>query len=105
MHAESCSFVGSHLAVEMDRQVLCPICIDRAPRYDLEETVPSDTVSDVSLKQNVLTEMGVHHDTALTACAIIAGNRFDGFLSTTADGIDATIPFLDRVYPQQTGLA
>lgn len=29
---------------------------------------------------------GIHHGTAHTACAIIAGNRFDGYLATSPDG-------------------
>ena len=30
---------------------------------------------------------GIHHETARLACAIIAANRFDGYLSTEADGL------------------
>ncbi|KAI4118127.1 MAG: hypothetical protein LQ341_007636 [Variospora aurantia] len=29
---------------------------------------------------------GLHHSVALTACAIVAGNKFDGYLSSTATG-------------------
>ena len=29
---------------------------------------------------------GMHHATALTACAIIAGNAFDGYFTQTSDG-------------------
>ncbi|KAL0253256.1 hypothetical protein SLS55_010228 [Diplodia seriata] len=37
-------------------------------------------------------ECGLHHATALTACQIVANNRWDGFLSSTRTGAPVTIP-------------
>ncbi|KAG9648243.1 hypothetical protein KCU64_g9860, partial [Aureobasidium melanogenum] len=35
---------------------------------------------------------GIHHETALTACAIVAGNRWDGFLREQGTGSRVTTP-------------
>ncbi|KAG9971404.1 hypothetical protein KCU78_g23577, partial [Aureobasidium melanogenum] len=35
---------------------------------------------------------GIHHETALTACAVVAGNRWDGFLREQGTGSRVTTP-------------
>lgn len=35
---------------------------------------------------------GIHHETALTACAIVAGNRWNGFLREQRTGSRVTTP-------------
>lgn len=40
---------------------------------------------------------GTHHAITLTACQIVAGNRWDGFLSETRDGPAVTVPLDDEL--------
>lgn len=44
---------------------------------------------------------GVDYDTALTACAILAANRWDGYLSHNRDGSARIEPPRDRVLRQK----
>jgi hypothetical protein len=45
---------------------------------------------------------GIHHETARLACAIIAGNRWDGFLYEDRDGHQPSIDGLDEILRAST---
>lgn len=44
----------------------------------------------------------IDHDIARTACAVVAGNRFDGYLTTDADGqervTEQQLPYIENGY-------
>jgi hypothetical protein len=45
---------------------------------------------------------GIHHETARLACAIIAGNRWDGFLCKDRDGHQPSKDGLDQILRAST---
>jgi hypothetical protein len=45
---------------------------------------------------------GIHHETARLACAIIAGNKWDGFLCEDRDGHQPSIDGLDEILRAST---
>ncbi|KAK7417281.1 hypothetical protein QQX98_004715 [Neonectria punicea] len=72
------------------------------PGYYEPDREQDDPNGDVLISLPVLDDGGVHHDTAHTACAILAANRWDGYFSHDRGGSMRILPPPDGILRERS---